>query len=325
MKTLKRFPIRVAIATLALAGLVLPAGSSHAATPPTDDVQSGSQTSISPTISIAKPPTDAEMRERSAKLLANQHRDDEALEMYERVERHIDRTSGANPRTLEDKSYRVVPTGAGNQKILLRDGNQRTNAAAYGEQMRALADVLRAMANPNDSRAKSALAKREKRQRERAQFVDAAQNAFIPKMLGTATCNGHPCDVFELDPNPDFHPHSMFLDALVHVTAKIWVDHETIQIVHGEAYVTSDISFGGGILGKLYRGGTVSMDQAEVAPGIWLPTRYTYDFSGRKFLFSFEQHQIIDLSRFRRVGPPQEALALVQSELSSGKTFSEDP
>jgi hypothetical protein len=105
----------------------------------------------------------------------------------------------------------------------------------------------------------------------------------------------------------------------------MWVDRETTQMVHGEARVMSDASFGGGILGKLYRGGVVSMEQAEVAPGIWLPTHYQYDYSGRRFLFYFEQHQSIDASRYRRVGPPSEALLLVQSELANGKSFLLDP
>ena len=97
------------------------------------------------------------------------------------------------------------------------------------------------------------------------------------------------------------------------------------QLVRAEAHVVRDISFGGGILGKLYRGGVFAFAQSEVAPGIWLPTRYQYDYTARKFLFTFEQHQWIEVSHYRRVGSPKEALALVQSELASGKTLTADP
>ena len=114
------------------------------------------------------------------------------------------------------------------------------------------------------------------------------KEAFLSKWLSADTRNGRECDVFELDPNPDFHPHSMFQNALSHVTAKISVDHESNQLVWGEAHVMSDISVGGGILGKVYRGSRISMGQGEVAPGIWLPTHYQYDFTGRKFLFAFQ-------------------------------------
>ncbi|MFZ0642845.1 MAG: hypothetical protein WAM25_06760, partial [Candidatus Acidiferrales bacterium] len=133
------------------------------------------------------------------------------------------------------------------------------------------------------------------------------------------------CDVFQVDPNPDFHPHSIAQDVLTRVTAKIWVDHATSQLARGEAHVIHDLSFGGGILGKLYRGGVFTLDQAEVAPGIWLPTRYQYDFTARKFLFTFEEHQYIEVSDYHRDGSPKQALALVQNELATGKSTYGDP
>ena len=323
MTTSRRFAISILIGTLALASQALPGAPRPAASSPAGSrIGSPDTPQVNPQ---GKPPSDEEIRTRSEKLLANQHNNDEAIEQYERVEHHVDRTSGSTPRTLEDKVYRIVPTGAGTMKIVLRDGGKATSPDAYDQQLHSLADILRTMANPNDPRARAAYAKREKRMRDRAEFVQATEDAFIPKWAGTATWNGRACDVLDLNPNPNFHPHSMFQDALQHVTARIWVDRETNQMARGEAHVMSDISFGGGILGKLYRGGVVSMEQAEVAPGIWLPTRYQYDFSGRRFFFAFEQHQLIEASHYSRVGPPKEALLLVQSELSSGKTFLADP
>jgi len=307
MRISKSFAVSILIATLAMA-------SSQAGAP-----------SSPPAGTSAQSLTQDELRVRAQKLLANQHGDDRALELYDRVERHIERAGGAPPRTIDDKTYRVVPTGMGNTKILLREEGKPTDAPAYARQLQTLEDVLQTMANPDDPKAKAAYAKFQKRMHERAQFVDAASEAYTAQWVARESWNGHDCDVIALHPNPQFQPHSMFQDAFAHTTAKLWVDRQTIQIVHGEAHVTSDISFGGGILGKLYRGSVVSMDQAEIAPGIWLPTHYKYDFAGRKFLFSFDQHQVIDVTRYRRVGPPKEALQIVQGELSSGKTFSEDP
>jgi hypothetical protein len=313
------------IATITMAGLVIAAAPGSTAPASSAASSQGGAQSSPPAGTSAQPLTDDELRIRTQKLLANQHSDDEALELYARVERHIDRTGGANPRTIDDKTYRVVPTGTGNTKILLHEEGKPTDVSAYVRQLQTLEDVLQTMANPDDPKAKAAYAKFQKRMHERAQFVDAASEAYTAKWVGRESWNGHDCDVISLDPNPKFQPHSMFQDAFEHTTAKLWVDRQAIQIVHGEAHVTSDISFGGGILGKLYRGSVVSMDQAEIAPSIWLPTHYQYDFAGRKFLFSFDQHQVIDVTRYRRIGPPKEALQIVQGELSSGKTFSEDP
>jgi hypothetical protein len=299
--------IAILVLTLALAGLALPPVSRPSPSPQ------------------GQAPSEAEIHALAEQLLANQHKNDELLDQYERVERHVDRTGGADSRTLEDKTYRVVPTGGGTMKILLKDGAQAVDPAAYRRQLQTWEDVLEMMLKPGDPRAKSASDKYAKRMHDRAEFVTAIRDAYIVKWVGRETRNGRACDVYELNPNPDFHPRSMFQTALADVTVKIWVDRDTNQLVRGEAQVIRDISFGAGILGKLYRGGTVSMDQAEVSPGVWLPTHYQYDFSGRKFLFSFSQHQFIEANRYRRIGLPQEALAVAQSDLASGKTFSVDP
>jgi hypothetical protein len=270
-------------------------------------------------------PTEDVIAARTKILLAHQHADDEALELYERVERHIDRTSGANPRTLDDKTFRIVPTGVGNQKLLLHEEGKPDDPATYQRQLHVLADELQIMGNPDDSRAKAASAKFQKRMHDRAVFVDAAKDAYLVKWAGRENRNGRDCDVFNLDPDPKFQPKSMFQEIFAHTTAKLWVEHSSNEIVHAEARVTSDVGFGAGVLGKLYRGSVVGLDQMEIAPGVWLPTRYQYDYAGRKFLFSFDQHQVIEVSHYRRIGTPKEALAVVQNELSSGKTFREDP
>jgi hypothetical protein len=302
---------------LALAASFVAAVRSGAAEPP---AQQGSAQA-----SDAKPPSDAELLTRTTKLIENQHNDDAALDVYERTEHHLDQAAGASPRVLLDKTYRVVPTGGGAMKIVTADHGMPVGAEEYRRQMEMLRGILEFMANPNDSRGKAAYEKYQKRQHDRADFVETARNAFLVKWQDRETFRGRASDVFLLTPDPNFHPHSMFQGAMAHVTAKIWVDRETGQLARGEADVTSDIYFGGGILGKLTKGSKVSLDQVEVAQGIWLPTRYEYNYSGRKFLFSFEQHQTIDATNYRRIGPPGEALAAVQRELASGKPVAGDP
>jgi len=276
-------------------------------------------------IGTPQPPSDAEIAERAEVLLEHQHANDEALEQYERIEHHVDRTAGATPRVLDDKTYRVVPTGSGTMKLLLKDGGRPVDAADYRKQLVAWEELLELMLKPEDSRAKSAYAKWQKRKDDRKELLDATREGFRTTWGGQETCNGRVCDVYDMQPNPNFHPRSLVQDILTRVTAKIWVDREANQLVHGEAQVTRDISFGGGILGKLYRGGVFFMQQQEVAPGIWLPTRYQYDFTARKFLFTFEQHQYVEASQYRRVGPPKQALAMAQQELAGGKAPYGDP
>ena len=87
MRTIERFR-RLAL-ILALASLVMPAAS-RTAQPPLAAPQSSSN-DPQQIDSRGKPPSDQEIRDRAEKFVANQHRDDEALEQYERVEHHVDR------------------------------------------------------------------------------------------------------------------------------------------------------------------------------------------------------------------------------------------
>jgi hypothetical protein len=312
-KWVRRFPIALAaLAMLAAGAFALDLRGAAAQDAKPAAAEGGTQASA---------PSDAEVRERAKALIANQHRSDVALDEYERIERYVDRTAGKESRVTFDKTYRVVPTGGGTIKLLIKDQDQPSDPAEYQRQLHTLRDILEMMANPDDPKAKAAYAKYQKRKQDRNAFVDVAGDAFLVKWSGSETYKGFACDVFELDPNPNFHPHSMFQEALAHVRAKIWVDRASTQLVRGEANVLSDIYFGGGILGKLARGSSVSLEQGEVEPGLWEPVHYEYNYNGRRFLFSFEQHQTVDASHYKYIGPPQKALGVVEGELAAGKPF----
>ena len=272
-----------------------------------------------------QPPSEAELQARTLKVIANQHADDEALDQYEHVERVYDRAAGQNPRVLEDKTYRVVPIFAGSYKMLIREDDKPVDASEYQRQLQQWQTALELALKPDDPRMKSALEKYRKRQHDRADLVDATNSAYLEKWVGGEMLNSHLCDVVELSPNPQFHPRSILQDALMHATVKVWVDHASDQIVRGEAHITRDISVGGGVLGKLYRGGVFTLEQTEIAPGIWLPLRRQYDFMGRKFLFPFEEHQLIEDSQYHRLGMPGQILPGVRDEIAGRKPAAANP
>jgi|SRR5580704_384874 hypothetical protein len=311
-------PISGIVTLLALAGLA--AGPRHGllASPPLPHPARSNE------FAQLQPLSDVEMHARSLKVIANQHRDDEAIDQFERVERVYDRAAGANPRVLADKTYRVVPTGSGTYKILLKDGEKPADASDYRRQLQQWTEALELALRTGDPKTKSANEKYQKRQHERAEIVDATDTGFLRKWLRGEVVDAHLCDVVQLDPNPQFHPHSMLQELVTHVNVTLWVDHASDQIVRGEVHVLRDISVGAGVFGKLYRGGVFSLQQAEVAPGIWEPTRKQYDFSARKFVFPFEEHQLTEATQYRFLGSPQQALAVAKNELASGKPAAGD-
>jgi hypothetical protein len=270
-------------------------------------------------------PSQAELVALVNRTIARQHQDDAALPAYERVERHVVRTAGSSPRILEDKTYRSVPTGTGTLKLLLRDDGHAVDEQTYRRELQTWVQVLEIATHPDDPRQKESAAKAEKKSKDRAALVDAASRAYRFTWFGRETRDGRVLDKLQLEPNPDFRPSSMTAEILTHARAIIWIDHETGHLARAEADIIRDVSFGGGILGKVYRGGHFEMIQSEVAPGLWLPTRYQYDFTGRKFLFTFGVHEFTEISQYRHDGPPSHALEIARQDLASGRNFAGDP
>jgi hypothetical protein len=196
-------------------------------------------------------------------------------------------------------------------------------AELYRKQLQFAVTAFALEIHPDD-RYKADLAKFEKRQRERSELVDSAFKAFRMKWAGRETRpdpsapNGmRTLDKFLLDPDPAYVPTSRFAAAFQHVQATLWVDESQAQFARLEGDVTSDITFVGGIAGKVYRGGHFVLEQLEVAPGVWLPRLYTYDVDGRKFFFGFGYHERSELTSYRRLDPPPQAIEIIRAELNN--------
>jgi hypothetical protein len=128
-----------------------------------------------------------------------------------------------------------------------------------------------------------------------------------------------------MEPNPSYQPRTTAQDILSHVRGTVWMDVKSEQMVRVDAEIVRDISFGGGVLAKIYRGGHFSLEQIEVAPGVWFPRRYQLDYTGRKLFFSFESHVVTEVSGYRRLGTIKEVLAKAREEASKGGKFAGDP
>jgi hypothetical protein len=270
-------------------------------------------------------PSPEQIRALVARVIAKQHRDDAAIEQYERIERRQTRKSEHDTALAEDKTFRVVPTGTGTVRVQTEERGQPVDAELYRRQLRALEQALVWALNPIESKQKQRVDKAARRSHERAEMVDAVGDAFLFTWLGRETRNGRTLVRLQLGPNPAFKPASRNTSLFSAVHATVWVDEAAAQMVRVEAELIRDVSFGGGIFGKAYRGSRFALEQAEVAPGIWLPTRYDYNFTGRKFLFGFETHELTEVSHYRRIGPPSQALLAIRRELDSKATSPSSP
>jgi hypothetical protein len=253
------------------------------------------------------------------RAIENQHRDDRALQEFERTEHAIAR-KGENAEIVTDLTERILPSGTGNIKLKLAENGVSVSAEVYRHELEFAVTALDLAMHPSDHN-KEDLAKFERRRRDHAELVDTSTKAFRATWAGRETradsAGARTLMKFLLDPDPDYKPINRFAASFQHIHATLWVDETQAQFARLEADIATDIPFAGGVAGKVYHGGHVVMVQEEVAPGIWLPTLYNYEVDGRKFLFAFGIHEHTEVTKYRRIGPPPQAIEIMRNELNN--------
>jgi hypothetical protein len=100
-------------------------------------------------------------------------------------------------------------------------------------------------------------------------------------------------------PNPNFHPPTRQARVFAAATGDLIADNRQhrIRSVHGQ--LVHDVTFGGGLLGRLKQGGSFAIEQQQVAPSLWQLTLIHIHLEGNALLFksiSFQEDD--DRSRF---------------------------
>ena len=115
-------------------------------------------------------------------------------------------------------------------------------------------------------------------------------------------------------PNPAFKPPTHEARVFAAATGELVADNHQhrIRSVHGT--LIHDVTFGGGILGRLKQGGTFAIEQQQIEPSLWQLTLIHIHLDGSALLFksiSFQQEE--DRSRFTR---QQDSVTLDQAAQS---------
>jgi hypothetical protein len=283
--------VRIAIVSLAL-------GASAAA-------QSVVPDSI-PTIGPAKPGL-------FDRVISNQRKSEEAMEVYERIERLEVRKNPSDPAPTSLKINRVIPSGTGMDRIPVGPDGLPTDAAAYRSELEKLAKVLELVVGNSRSQ-RDALEKYAKKRKERNDLINSTRNAFLYTFVAREPRGERMLSKYTMEHNPAFKPTSRFTSVFTKVRGFIWIDEESGELARIEGEVTEDIAIGL-FLGKIYKGSHFMQERYEFIPGLWLSSFTQYDFDGRKLFSGFSIHERTFYSNYRYIGPPNEALAAIRKEL----------
>lgn len=250
------------------------------------------------------------------RVLANQKRTDQELDLFERIERTEIRKTGSDPNPAEVKAWRVFPAGVANDRIPLSPDGKPISAESYRAELQKLEKLL-VWAMQQGPGQNEALAKLARKRKERNDLIEATRAAFIFALVGREMRGERSLAKYSMVPNPKYKPTSRNAVLFKKVKGFVWIDEESGELAKVEGEVSDDASLAL-FLAKVNRGSHFMEERYEIEPGIWLPTFQQYDFDGRKFLLPFSIHERTWYTNYRRVGPPKEALEVVRGELGKG-------
>lgn len=180
----------------------------------------------------------------------------------------------SSPRLTTTKE--IVETTNGDVARLLSVNDQPLSPTAEQQEEARLADLL---ANPG-----------KQLHRKQSEDADAARalkvlralpSAFLYQYAGSATGPHGTIEKFTFKPNPDFNPPDLETQLLTAMTGQIWIDPGAGRVTHLEGQLAHDVDFGWGILGRLNKGGWISIHQADVGGGQWRIVRFQMAMTAR--------------------------------------------
>jgi len=128
------------------------------------------------------------------------------------------------------------------------------------------------------------------RHRKQSQDSDTARalkvlrslpNAFVYEYAGAGQVSSGWVEKFRFKPNPKFDPPDMETQVLTQMTGELWIDPAQERVTRLDGRLRQDVDFGWGILGRLYKGGTVVIEQADVGDHQWRVVHFDMKMSAR--------------------------------------------
>jgi hypothetical protein len=306
--------------------LIIFVGGLLSALPSSSLAQAPSSTPAPEAAAPAQPPPPQTPAEKNALLnlvLGKVKKSDEAMNLYERVERVELRKSGADALSGDVKLSRVIPAGTGVDHIPIRPDGKPADPDAYHAELLKLERALSWAADDGHAQ-HDAYEKIAKKQKERDDLIDATRTAFIYTLVSTETRDGRLLYKYRMEPNPAYKATSRTTAIFARVRGFVWIDPQAGELARVEGEVTGDITVGL-FLAKVYKGSHFMQERYEMLPGLWMPSFSQYDFDGRKLFSAISIHERTFYGQYHRIGPPKEALAAIRTELGKSDGGLADP
>lgn len=129
-------------------------------------------------------------------------------------------------------------------------------------------------------------------------------DALLYQFQGMAPCPSGQCYRLSFKPNPNFTPPDIEASILTGVDGEVWIDQAQERLTRLDAHFIRNVEIGFGILFKLNKGGTVSLQQTSVGSNDWELTGLTMHVTGKILMVkSFSNQVNEEMSHFSPVAP----------------------
>jgi hypothetical protein len=190
---------------------------------------------------MASEPKESELFQR---VVANQKRTDQELDLFERIERMEIRRTGSDSKPAEVRVWRVFPAGVANDRIPLSAEGKPISAESYRAELQKLEKLL-VWAMQQGPGQDEALAKMARKRKERNDLIEATHAAFIFTLVGHEMRGDRNLAKYSMVPNPKYKPTSRNATLFTKVRGFVWIDEESAELakVEGERrHLTRSIS-----------------------------------------------------------------------------------
>jgi hypothetical protein len=110
-------------------------------------------------------------------------------------------------------------------------------------------------------------------------------DAFLFTYAGMAETPSGPSVKLAFVPNPGFTPPDYEARVFHGMAGEVWVDQRQERMTRFDAHLISDVEFGWGIFGKLFKGGTILVEAQDVGNHHWEQTHERLNLTGKELMF----------------------------------------
>ena len=135
-------------------------------------------------------------------------------------------------------------------------------------------------------------------------FTRLLPSAFLYRFAGSAASPSGPLIRLTFTPNPAFSPPTFEARVMTGIRGEMWIDPADSRIVRLKGHFFRSVDFGWGILGSLYPGGTMELDQSKTQDCGWQLTRLSLHLNGKELVFKSLHISIEETASDYRLVPP---------------------